>query len=113
MPGGRGRLSLLGPPSSSNKKARPSRDAVKLFLVVGGTRTPLPARHALFQQQKGASLAGRAATFSGYMGKRKAVDPCDPLTDCKKQKKRSLKLVTKTKGRPHKPFEDIDQFLKR
>ncbi|KAJ1217862.1 hypothetical protein NDU88_005449 [Pleurodeles waltl] len=38
------------------------------------------------------------------MGKRKAADPLDPLSDRKKQRKRTAKLVTK----PNKPFEEID-----
>ncbi|KAJ1117673.1 hypothetical protein NDU88_005870 [Pleurodeles waltl] len=38
------------------------------------------------------------------MGKRKAADPLDPLSDRKKQRKRTAKPVSK----PKKPFEEID-----
>ncbi|KAJ1214518.1 hypothetical protein NDU88_002136 [Pleurodeles waltl] len=38
------------------------------------------------------------------MGKRKAADPLDPLSDRKKQRKRTAKLVTK----PKKSLEEID-----
>ncbi|KAJ1174982.1 hypothetical protein NDU88_000273 [Pleurodeles waltl] len=45
------------------------------------------------------------------MGKRKPIDPLDPLSDRKKLKKQPLKLVTETKESTRKPFEEIDQLF--
>ncbi|KAJ1105490.1 hypothetical protein NDU88_002896 [Pleurodeles waltl] len=89
------------------QKARPSRDAAVASLVAGQRLQPPDLQKARPSQD-----AGRAqAYFAGYMGKRKAVDPLDPISDRKKLKKRSLKLVTKIKESTHKPFEEIDQLF--
>ncbi|KAJ1207290.1 hypothetical protein NDU88_002681 [Pleurodeles waltl] len=91
----------------------PTSHVTKIIIeMCPACKSTLPGKcQCLYLLQLYDQIGYMIATFSGYMEKRKAVDPLDPLTDYKRQKKRSLKLVTKTKGSTHKPFEEMDQLF--